>query len=105
MTTTIPTEARIESLERSVATVHSRDTITKALYDVLLDGLEFGPRDLPRPEDRAWLREAVALPLQEATDVALHSLIWNVAETFERAPARIREHFDQSHEGEGLGWE
>jgi hypothetical protein len=102
---TIPSETRIQQLERSVATAHSRDTITKALYEVLLDGLDFGPRDLPLPEDREWLRGAVAMPLQEATDVALHSLIWNVAETFERAPDRIRQRFDASHEGESLGWE
>lgn len=101
----IPSETRIQLLERSVATAHSRDTLTKALYEVLLDGLDFGPRDLPSPEDRDWLRGAVAMPLQEATDVALHSLIWNVAQTFERAPTRIRERFDLSHEGESLGWE
>jgi hypothetical protein len=102
---TIPSQTRIRVLERSVATTHSRDTIIRALYDVLLDSLDFGPRDLPLPEDREWLRGAIAVPLQEATDVAIHSLIWNVAETFERAPDRIRERFDRSHEGELLGWE
>jgi hypothetical protein len=103
--TTTPSETRIRALERWVATAHSRDTITKALYEALLDGLDFGPRDLPMQEDREWLRGAVAVPLQEATDVALHSLIWNLAETFERAPDRIRERFDASHEGAELGWE
>lgn len=102
---TIPSETRIQVLERAVATTHGRHTITKALYEVLLDGLDFGPRDLPLPEDREWLRGVIAMPLQEATDVALHSLIWNVAEAFERAPDRIRERFDRSHEGEDLGWE
>ncbi len=102
---TIPNETRMEMLDRSVATTHSRDTIVKALYEVLTDELDFGPRDLPLPEDREWLRGAIAMPLQEAADAALHSLIWNVAEAFERAPDRIRERFDRSHEGEGLGWE
>jgi hypothetical protein len=102
---TIPSERRNQIIERSVATIHSRDTITKALYDVLLDSLDFGPRDLPLPEDREWLRGAVAMPLQEATDAALHALIWNISEIFERAPDRIRERFDRSHEGEYLGWE
>jgi hypothetical protein len=101
----IPTETRIQFLERSLATAHSRDTITKALYEVLLDSLDFGPRDLPSPEDREWLRGAVAMPLQEATDVALHSLVWNIAETFERAPRRFRHRFERSHEGVDLGWE
>jgi len=102
---TIPSAARVQSIERRVATLHSRDTVTKALYDVLIDAIDFGPRDLPRPEDREWLRGAVAVPLQEATEVALQSLVWNVAETFERAPDRIRDRFDRSFEGEELGWE
>jgi hypothetical protein len=98
-------EARCDALGRSVATAHSRDTVMKALYDALLDGLDFGPRDLPRVEDREWLRGAVAMPLQEATDAALHALIWNVAEAIESAPAGFRDRFDRSHEGEDLGWE
>ena len=102
---TVPSAERLRTIERRVATVHSRGTITKALYDVLVDAIDFGPRDLPMPEDREWLRGAVAVPLQEATDVALQALIWNVAETFERAPDRIRDRFDRSHEGEDLGWE
>lgn len=102
---TIPSSIRIQLIERRVATSHSRDTITKALYDVLTEAIDFGPRDLPLPEDRDWMRGAVAVPLQEATDVALHALIWNVAETFERAPDRIRDRFDRSHDGEDLGWE
>lgn len=102
---TVPSETRVRLIERRVATIHSRDTVTKALYDVLLDAIDFGPRDLPLPEDREWMRGAVAMPLQEATDAALHSLVWNITMTFERAPARIRDRFDRSHEGEDLGWE
>lgn len=101
----ITIEARCDALGRSVASVHSRDAVTKALYEALLDGLDFGPRDLPRAEDRDWLRGAVAVPLQEATDAALQSLIWNVAEALGSAPAGIRERLDRSHEGEELGWE
>ena len=101
----IAIEARCDALGRSVASAHSRDAVTKALYEALLDGLDFGPRDLPRVEDREWLRGAVAMPLQEATDAALHALVWNVAEVIETGPAGIRERFDRSHEGEDLGWE
>jgi hypothetical protein len=102
---TVPSATRVLSIERRVATAHSRDTITKALYDVVLDAIDFGPRDLPMREDRDWMRGAVAVPLQEATDVALHALIWNVAEALQRAPDRIRDRFDRSYEGEDLGWE
>jgi hypothetical protein len=101
----IAIETRCDVLERSVVTAHSRDAVTKALYEALLDGLDFGPRDLPRVEDREWLRGAVAMPLQEATDAALHALVWNVAEAIESAPIAVRERFDRSHEGEDLGWE
>jgi hypothetical protein len=102
---TITIDARVEALGRSVATAHSRDAVTKALYEALLDGLDFGPRDLPEAADRDWMRGAVAMPLQAATDAALQSLIWNVAEALESAPPRVRERFDRSHEGEDLGWE
>jgi hypothetical protein len=102
---TTASAARVRMIERRVVTAHSRDTLTKALYDVLIEAIDFGPRDLPLSEDREWIRGAVAVPLQEATDVALHALIWNVAEAFERAPDRIRDRFDRSHEGEDLGWE
>lgn len=102
---TIPDMSRVQSIERRVATVQSRDTVKKALYDVLIDAIDFGPRDLPLPEDREWMRGAVAVPLQEAADVALDALVWSVAKALERAPDRIRERFDRSHEGEDLGWE
>jgi hypothetical protein len=102
---TVPSTERLRTIERCMATVHSRDTITKALYEVLVDAIDFGPRELPMPEDREWLRGAVAVPLQEATDVALHALIWNVAEAFQGAPDRIRDRFDRSYEGQDLGWE
>jgi len=102
---TIPTPSRIRTIERRVATVHNRDVVTKALYDVLIDAIDFGPRDLPLTEDREWMRGAVAVPLQEATEMALQSLAWHIALAFDRAPARIGDRFERSHEGEELGWE
>jgi hypothetical protein len=101
----IPTPSRIRIIERRVATAHNRDVVTKALYDVLIDAIDFGPRDLPLTEDREWMRGAVAVPLQEATEMALQSLAWHIALAFDRAPARIGDRFERSHEGEELGWE
>jgi hypothetical protein len=101
----VPTPEWIEHVERRIATVHNRDTVMHALYDVLCDGIDFGPRDLPTADDRQWLRGALAVPIHEATEVALHALVWHMAEAIERAPSTIRGRFERSHDGEELGWE
>lgn len=100
-----PTQAWIERVERRITTVHNRDIVMRALYDVLCDAVDFGPRDLPTADDRQWLRGALAVPIHEATEVAMHALVWHVAEAIDRAPPTIRERLDRSHEGQALGWE
>lgn len=101
----VPAQVRIEHLERRIVTVRSRDIVIHALYDVLCEAIDFGPRGLPTTDDREWLRGAVAIPLQEATEVAMHALVWHMAEAIDRAPTAVRGRFDRSHEGEELGWE
>jgi hypothetical protein len=86
-------------------TASARQLVAKALYDVLWDGIDFGPCELPRPEDREWMRGAIAIPIQEATDIALQGLAWQIAVAFEHAPRGILERFDRSHAGQDLGWE
>jgi hypothetical protein len=93
------------SVERRIATDFARDKIAKALYEVLLDGLEFGPRDLPTPADREWIRGAIAMPIQEAAGVALHVLGWRLTQALERAPDEWMDRFESSHRGDELGWE
>ena len=41
------------TVERRIATDFARDKVAKALYEVILDGLEFGPRDLSEDSDRS----------------------------------------------------
>ena len=92
-------------IARHVVSEHARDRVTKALYEAVVDGLEFGPRDLARADDREWIRGALAIPLQEATDAALEVLAWSVSRALERAPDDLRDRFVASHHLEELGIE
>ena len=96
---------RSRAIERQIATEYGRDRIAKALYEVIHDGLEFGPRDLPTTADREWIRGAIAIPIQEATEVALHVLAWRLAQVLERAPNGLTDRFHASHRWVELGWE
>jgi hypothetical protein len=100
-----PERARLRTVTQHVATEQARDTVGKALYEVVLDGITFGPGELPTPDEREWIRGAVAMPLQEATEVALDVLAWRIARTLEGAPGTLRERFDRSYVGAELGWE
>jgi hypothetical protein len=96
---------RCELITRRVASEYARDKVVRALYEAALEGLEFGPRDLPRPADREWIRGAIAVPLQEAADKALEVLVWAVARALERAPDGLLGRYEQSHHLEELGVE
>ena len=96
-------EARLHTIERHVATSYARATVSKALYEVLLDAIDFGPRDLPTAADREAMRSVISGPLQEATDIALRALIWRIAVAMEKTPPDVRERFDQNHDAEDLG--
>jgi hypothetical protein len=90
-------------IARHVVRDHARDRVAKALFEALVDGLEFGPRDLARAEDRDWIRGSLAIPLQEATDAALEVLAWSVSRALERAPDGLLDRFVASHHLEELG--
>lgn len=92
-------------IERHIATVYARDTVAKAFYEVILDGLEYGPRDLPTSGDREWIRGAIAMPIQEATELALHDLARRLAQALDRAPDGLLDRYDASHAGAELGAE
>ena len=93
------------AVERQISTEFARDSVAHALYEVLVEGLEFGPCELPLPEDRAWIRGAMAVPLQEATEAALASLSRGMARALERAPADLLDRLERSHQWQALGWE
>jgi hypothetical protein len=97
--------AQARAIERMVATEYGRDRVARALYEVIHDGLVFGPRDMPTAADREWVRGAMAIPIQETTEVALHVLAWRLTQALERAPHDLMERFDASHRWDELGWE
>jgi hypothetical protein len=74
------------AVDRLLTTALARDRIARALYEVMAEGLDFRPCDASRRGDREWLRGVIAVPLQRATDQALHSLVWEVGQALERAP-------------------
>jgi hypothetical protein len=101
----IADQDRSQQIARRMASEYARDKIAMALYETVLRGLEFGPRDLPRPEDREWIRGSIAIPLQEATDAALRVLVLSVSRTLERAPDGFLDRLERSHHLAELGIE
>ncbi len=97
-------EARV-TIEHQIAIESSRDLLAHALYEVVAGGIGFGPRDLPALADRDWLRAAIAGPIRDATDVALHILAWRLAQIIDDGPAGLIDRYDASHRLEAFGWE
>jgi hypothetical protein len=92
-------------IERQIDTGYARDKVARALYEAIVDSVEFGPCDLATAADRDWIRGAIAVPIQEATDVALRVLAWHLEQALERGPDRLLDRLEASHHGEGLGRE
>jgi len=92
-------------IARHIASDYARDRVAAALYAAVVEGLEFGPRDLPQAGDREWIRGAIAVSLQEATDAALEVLAWSIATALERAPNELLERYERSHHLAELGFE
>jgi hypothetical protein len=92
-------------IARHVGTEFARDRVIRALHEAVRDGLEFGPRDLPLAEDREWIRGAIAIPLQEATDAALNVLSEAIARALDRSPTGFLDRFERSHHLVELGLE
>lgn len=92
-------------IARSIASAKARDRVTKALYEAIVDGLDFGPRDLARADDREWIHGHIAVPLQEATDAALEVLASSLSRALERGPNGLLDRFVKSHHLEDLGFE
>ena len=103
--TGIPDHDPCRQIRQRVINEHARDRVASALFQAVVEGLEFGPRDLPRAEDREWIRGIIAVPLQEAADAALQVLAWSVSRAMERAPNGLLERFERSHHLEYLGIE
>jgi hypothetical protein len=92
-------------IERQITTAFARDTVAKALYEVVTDGVGYGARDLPTVGDREWIRGAIAVPIQEATELALHDLARRLGHALERAPGGLLMRYEASHAGQEIGSE
>ncbi|MGH2464610.1 MAG: hypothetical protein ACRDGI_04050 [Candidatus Limnocylindrales bacterium] len=95
--------ARNLPVRRSLATPHVRDLVARALHDVAVLSLEFGPHDLPAAADREWIRGAIAIPIQEATEAALSVFDRAVWQALAQAPDRLLERYGESHLLDDLG--
>jgi len=100
-----PDQDRCQLIARRVASPYAHDKVATALFEAVVQGLEFGPRDLPLAEDREWIRGTIAVPLQEATVAALQALVLSVSQALERAPNDFLDRYEQSHHLEHLGIE
>ena len=92
-------------IARRVASPYAHDKVATALFEAVVQGLEFGPRDLPLAEDREWIRGIVAVPLHQATNAALQALVSSVSTALERAPNHFLDRYEQSHHLQDLGIE
>lgn len=95
--------ARMRTLNRHLGTEYARNQVSRALFEVVVDGLALDPCRVPSSEDREWLRGAIAMPIHEATTVALDALVWRIEQLLGGAPEPLRERFDRAH-AEELSW-
>jgi hypothetical protein len=105
MIATPPNKDRCQLIARRVASPYAHDKVATALFEAVVQGLEFGPRDLPLAEDREWIRGTIAVPIQEATDAALQALVVSVSRALERAQNDFLDRYEQSHHLQHLGIE
>lgn len=96
---------RLRAVARQIASAEARARVAHVLYEVLLEGTEFGPCDLPQPQDREWIRGAMAVPIQQATDAALESAAWSMAQALEGGPDRLLTRLERSRCGQEFGRE
>jgi hypothetical protein len=101
----IADQATHAAIDCRIATAFARHRVAQALHEVTLDSLAYGPRDLPTQDDREWIRGAIAMPIQEATEAALDVLAARLTESLERAPNGLVRRCAASHLGQELGWE
>lgn len=94
---------RVRVLRRHVVTDAARDRVARALYEAVVDGFEFGAREVASPADRDWLRGAFAVALHDTVDVALDLMASRIATALDDAPNGLGERYDRSHELEDYG--
>ena len=79
-------DRRSAAIAARVVTAYARDRVAQAVYEAIIAGIDIGPCALPTPADRAWLRQAIAVPIGQATDAALETLRGALGECLGDAP-------------------
>lgn len=94
----------VRDVERSLASVYARDRLTEALQLVLVDSLTPSGMDLADATQRAWLRDALARPLERVTDAALQALVEVVTTLLAEAPTSLVDRLEQGRRWRDLGY-
>jgi hypothetical protein len=66
---------RRRAIELLVATDHARDRLARATFEIVAEGLDLGPIAIRTSPDRAWVRAAIAGPIQAAAEHAILRLV------------------------------
>lgn len=98
-------QRRSRVLADQVVTAYGRGQVAKALNEAIQDGLHLGPCDLPSADDRDWIRGAIAVPLQEATDAALDVLRSSLSRALAQSPTDLLDRIERGHLRAELGFE
>jgi hypothetical protein len=75
-------------IRRRSVSLHARMRVAEAIRALAID--IFGGDDALSAADRAWLRQQIASPVNEATEEALRVLVDELTTALRVAPARIR---------------
>jgi len=80
-----------EVVRRRASSLHARMRVAEVIRALALDIC--GGDDSFTAADRAWLRQAIATPVNEATEEALSVLVDELTRALRVAPARVRPSF------------
>ena len=75
-------------IRRRSVSLYARMRVAEAIRALAIDIC--GGDDSLSAADRAWLRQAIASPVNEATEEALRVLVDELTSTLRAAPARVR---------------
>src|SRR3954454_18374742 len=75
-------------IRRRSVSLYARMRVAEAIRALAVDIC--GGDDSLSAVDRAWLRQAIAAPVNEATGGALHALVDELTSAMRAAPARVR---------------
>ena len=77
---------RRRAIELLVTSDHARDRLARATFEIVADGLDLGPIAVRSAADRAWVRDAIAGPIQRAAEYAITRLVDDLEATLDGGP-------------------